>query len=253
MKTLAQQHDCLLLDLDGTVFRGHAPTPGAVQTLASVECRALFVTNNASRSANEVAAHLCELGFSAVTDDVVTSAQSAARMLAARLPAGAKVLVVGTDALAAEVEAHGGQLAGLGARDTLRTEMGYPLHGHELSLAISPLQARCGWAVGWSKGAFWGRDALLAEKQAGPARLLRGLRAVGRGVPRAEMVVLVGSTPVGVTTSGTFSPSLNVGIALALIDSAAGISDGDTVSVDVRGRPLQCEVVKPPFVDVKTR
>jgi len=157
------------------------------------------------------------------------------------------------DALAAEVEGHGGQLAGLGARDTLRTEMGYPLHGHELSLAISPLQARCGWAVGWSKEAFWGRDALLAEKQAGPARLLRGLRAVGRGVPRADMAVLSGSTPVGITTSGTFSPSLNVGIALALIDSAAGISDGDTVSVDVRGRALECEVVKPPFVDVKTR
>ena len=157
------------------------------------------------------------------------------------------------DALAAQVEAHDGQLAGLGARDTLRTEMGYPLHGHELSLAISPLQARSGWAVGWSKEAFWGRDALLAEKQAGPARLLRGLRAVGRGVPRADMTVLSGSTPVGVTTSGTFSPSLNVGIALALIDSAAGISDGDTVSVDVRGRALECEVVKPPFVDVKTR
>jgi aminomethyltransferase len=157
------------------------------------------------------------------------------------------------DALAAEVDAHGGQLAGLGARDTLRTEMGYPLHGHELSLAISPLQARCGWAVGWSKEAFWGRDSLLAEKQAGPARLLRGLRAVGRGVPRAEMTVLSGSTPVGITTSGTFSPSLNVGIALALIDSAAGISDGDRVSVDVRGRELVCEVVKPPFVDVKTR
>ena len=157
------------------------------------------------------------------------------------------------DALAAQVEAHDGQLAGLGARDTLRTEMGYPLHGHELSLAISPLQAHSGWAVGWSKEAFWGRDALLAEKQAGPARLLRGLRAVGRGVPRADMTVLSGSTPVGVTTSGTFSPSLNVGIALALIDSAAGISDGDTVSVDVRGRALECEVVKPPFVDVKTR
>jgi aminomethyltransferase len=107
--------------------------------------------------------------------------------------------------------------------------------------------------VGWSKEAFWGRDSLLAEKQAGPARLLRGLRAVGRGVPRAEMTVLSGSTPVGITTSGTFSPSLNVGIALALIDSAAGISDGDTVSVDVRGRELECEVLKPPFVDVKTR
>ena len=107
VRTLAQQHDCLLLDLDGTVFRGHAPTLGAVETLASIECRALFVTNNASRSADEVAAHLCELGFTAVNDDVVTSAQSAARMLAAQLPAGAKVLVVGTDALAAEVDAVG--------------------------------------------------------------------------------------------------------------------------------------------------
>ena len=87
MKTLAQQHDCLLLDLDGTVFRGHAPTPGAVKTLDGVQCRALFVTNNASRSADEVATHLCDLGFRATAADVVTSAQSAARMLAARLPA----------------------------------------------------------------------------------------------------------------------------------------------------------------------
>jgi aminomethyltransferase len=157
------------------------------------------------------------------------------------------------DALVAEVEARGGQLAGLGARDTLRTEMGYPLHGHELSLDISPLQARCGWAVGWSKDAFWGRDALLAEKAAGPKRSLRGLRATGRGVPRAEMSVLSGSTPVGVTTSGTFSPTLNMGIALALIDTNAGVADGDVVSVDVRGRALECEVVKPPFIDVKTR
>ena len=79
------------------------------------------------------------------------------------------------------VGAAGGELAGLGARDTLRTEMGYPLHGHELSLDISPLQARCGWAVGWKKDAFWGRDALLAEKEAGPRRLLRGLQG---GRPR---------------------------------------------------------------------
>jgi aminomethyltransferase len=157
------------------------------------------------------------------------------------------------DALLTEVESRGGQLAGLGARDTLRTEMGYPLHGHELSRDISPVQARCGWAVGWSKDAFWGRDALLAEKQAGPRRLLRGLRATGRGVPRADMTVLRDAAPVGITTSGTFSPTLNVGIALALIDSDAGIADGEVVSVDVRGRALDCEVVKPPFVDVKTR
>ncbi len=107
MTALARQYDCLLLDLDGTVFRGHAPTAGAVETLAGVECRSLFVTNNATRSADEVADHLRELGFAATADDVVTSAQSAARMLSRQLPAGEKVLVLGTDALAGEVTAVG--------------------------------------------------------------------------------------------------------------------------------------------------
>ncbi|HUL98006.1 MAG TPA: glycine cleavage system aminomethyltransferase GcvT, partial [Mycobacterium sp.] len=111
------------------------------------------------------------------------------------------------DALVEVVGELGGEPAGLGARDTLRTEMGYPLHGHELSLDISPLQARCGWAIGWRKDAFWGRDALLAEKASGPRRLLRGLRATGRGVLRPELTVLRDGTPVGVTTSGTFSPT----------------------------------------------
>lgn len=157
------------------------------------------------------------------------------------------------DALLAAVTAADGQLAGLGARDTLRTEMGYPLHGHELSADISPLQARCGWAIGWKKNAFFGRDALLAEKEAGPRRLLRGLRAVGRGVLRPELSVLDGDTTVGVTTSGTFSPTLKVGIALALIDVDAGVEDGQHVTVDVRGRGVECEVVRPPFVDPKTR
>jgi aminomethyltransferase len=157
------------------------------------------------------------------------------------------------DALVAAVERADGQLAGLGARDTLRTEMGYPLHGHELSADISPLQARCGWAIGWKKGAFFGRDALLAEKEAGPRRLLRGLRAVGRGVLRPELTVLDGDSKVGVTTSGTFSPTLKTGIALALIDSDAGVEDGQHVTVDVRGRAVECEVVRPPFVEPKTR
>jgi aminomethyltransferase len=157
------------------------------------------------------------------------------------------------DALVAAVTRADGQLAGLGARDTLRTEMGYPLHGHELSADISPLQARCGWAIGWKKGAFFGRDALLAEKEAGPRRLLRGLRAVGRGVLRPELTVLDGDTKVGVTTSGTFSPTLKTGIALALIDTDAGVEDGQHVAIDVRGRAVECEVVRPPFVDPKTR
>jgi aminomethyltransferase len=160
------------------------------------------------------------------------------------------------DALVDAVGSAGGELAGLGARDTLRTEMGYPLHGHELSLDISPLQARCGWAIGWKKDAFWGRDELLAEKEAGPKRVLRGLRALGRGVLRPDLTVLDGDTPIGVTTSGTFSPTLKVGIALALIDTdvnGAAIADGQTVSVDVRGRGVECELVKPPFIEAKTR
>jgi aminomethyltransferase len=115
------------------------------------------------------------------------------------------------------------------------------------------LQARCGWAIGWKKGAFFGRDALLAEKEAGPRRLLRGLRAVGRGVLRPELTVLDGESKVGVTTSGTFSPTLKTGIALALIDTDAGVEDGQHVAVDVRGRAVECEVVRPPFVDPKTR
>ncbi|MGC2653777.1 MAG: glycine cleavage system aminomethyltransferase GcvT [Mycobacterium sp.] len=157
------------------------------------------------------------------------------------------------DALLAAVERAGGQLAGLGARDTLRTEMGYPLHGHELSADISPLQARCGWAIGWKKDAFFGRDALLAEKADGPRRLLRGLRAVGRGVLRPGLPVLDGDTQIGVTTSGTFSPTLKIGIALALIDTDADVADGQHVRVDVRGRSLECEVVRPPFVAANTR
>ncbi|WP_422746418.1 glycine cleavage system aminomethyltransferase GcvT [Mycobacterium sp. WMMD1722] len=157
------------------------------------------------------------------------------------------------DALLEAVRAAGGEPAGLGARDTLRTEMGYALHGHELSPEISPLQARVGWAIGWRKDAFWGRDALLAEKAAGPERLLRGLRAVGRGVLRPDLTVYDGDTAIGVTTSGTFSPSLKVGIALALLDTAHEVADGSRVEVDVRGRRVECDVVKPPFLTAKTR
>ena len=156
-------------------------------------------------------------------------------------------------ALITEVEAAGGQAAGLGARDTLRTEMGYPLHGHELSLDITPNQARTGWAVGWKKPEFWGKAALEQEKADGPRRTLMGLRALDRGVLRQGQTVLRDGAPVGETTSGTFSPSLKVGIALALLDTDAKLEPGDEVEVDVRGRKLRATVVKPPFVDTKTK
>jgi glycerol-1-phosphatase len=107
VKSIAQEYDCLLIDLDGTVFRGAQPTDGAVQSLDEVHSRKLFVTNNASRSADEVAAHLRDLGFGATGDDVVTSAQSAAHLLAGELPPNSRVLIVGTEALANEITAVG--------------------------------------------------------------------------------------------------------------------------------------------------
>ncbi|MBY0443187.1 MAG: HAD-IIA family hydrolase [Mycobacteriaceae bacterium] len=113
MKTLAQEYDCLLVDLDGTVFHGQRPIDGAAQSLAELPGRALFITNNASRSAAEVAEHLGTCGVSATKDDVVTSAQVAASVLAKQLPAGSPVLIVGTQSLADEI-------AGVGLRPVRR-------------------------------------------------------------------------------------------------------------------------------------
>ena len=158
------------------------------------------------------------------------------------------------DALVETAREHGGMPAGLGARDTLRTEMGYPLHGQDLTEEISPVQAGSTWAVGWKKDEFWGRTALVAEKAAGPERKLRGLLLTDRGVPRGHMSVLDDAgKPVGETTSGTFSPTLKQGIALALIDTAAGLENGASVAIDVRGRKLAATIVPLPFVESHVR
>jgi aminomethyltransferase len=151
------------------------------------------------------------------------------------------------DALFAAGQPFGITACGLGARDTLRTEMGYPLHGQDITPEVTPNEARLGWAVGWKKDAFWGREPLLAEKETGPKRLLRGLLATGRAIPRPGMrVLLVADVPLGQVTSGTFSPTLKKGIGLALI--ASQVTDGAEVSVDVRGRREVFTVTKPPFV-----
>ncbi len=152
------------------------------------------------------------------------------------------------DAIMAAGQAYDIAACGLGARDTLRTEMGYPLHGQDISLDITPVQARLGWAVGWKKPAFWGRSVLSAERAAGPARRLLGLEARGRGIPRPGMsVVDADGSPVGVVTSGTFSPTRRVGIGLALLE--ARVSEGDEVAVDVRSRREAFAVRRPPFVE----
>ena len=144
MTTLAQQHDCLLLDLDGTVFRGHEPTEGAIGALGATQTRTLFVTNNASRAAEEVAAHLRELGFTADAADVVTSAQSAARLIAQQLAAGSKVLVVGTEALAAEITGVGLHPVRLFADDPAGVIQGHSTSTGWADLAEAALAIRAG-------------------------------------------------------------------------------------------------------------
>lgn len=156
------------------------------------------------------------------------------------------------DAIMAAGAEHGILACGLGARDTLRTEMGYPLHGQDISLEVTPVQARLGWAVGWKKDAFWGREALSAEREAGPQRVLRGIVATGRGIPRPHMSVsLTADVPVGEVTSGTFSPTLRQGIGLALVSSS--VAPDAEVGVDIRGRREIFRLVKPPFLDPSVR
>ena len=144
------------------------------------------------------------------------------------------------------VVAAGVQPAGLGARDTLRLEAGLPLHGQELGPGITPLQAGLGWVVGWSKPTFRGRDALLAERERGVARELRGIATEGRRPPRAGCDVRLEDESIGVVTSGNFSPVLGHGIALAFL--RPGLEAGTTVTVDVRGSLLPGRLVPTPFV-----
>lgn len=146
---------------------------------------------------------------------------------------------------------YDGLACGLGARDTLRTEMGYALHGQDLSPQITPVMARAGWAVGWDKPTFWGKEALSRQRAEKSGPLARGLLVTGRGIPRPGCTVTSSAgDAAGTVTSGTFSPTLKQGIALALLDRAVTV--GDEVSIDVRGRDVAAQVVAPPFVEAKT-
>ena len=156
------------------------------------------------------------------------------------------------DALVEAMKPFDGLICGLGARDTLRTEMGYPLHGHELSLEISPVQASAGWAIGWKKDSFRGSEVLQSQREAGTVRTLKALKSNDRGIPRAGMSVKrADGKEIGVVTSGTFSPTLKVGIALALLDPEYAV--GDAVIIDVRGRESSATINSLPFVPSHVR
>ena len=156
------------------------------------------------------------------------------------------------DAITDVIAPMGGLVCGLGARDTLRTEMGYPLHGHELSLQISPVEASASWAVGWKKESFIGSEILKGQKEGGASRKSFAIKSLDRGIPRAGMSVKNSNGEiVGEITSGTFSPSLKIGIGLALLNSDVEV--GQTLVIDVRGRDSQCVVVNLPFVTSHVR
>jgi len=140
---------------------------------------------------------------------------------------------------------------GLAARDMLRTEMGYALYGHEISGKVTPVEAGLMWITRLEKGAFIGRKAVLARRKSGPARRLIGLKLSGRGIPREHYPVVCDGRSVGGVTSGMYSPLAGCGMAMAYVETA--VADSDQLAVDIRGRHIAAERVKPPFIRSNVR
>jgi aminomethyltransferase len=135
---------------------------------------------------------------------------------------------------------------GLGARDTLRLEMGYCLYGNDISRDTNPLEAGLGWVTKLKKGPFVGRDRLLEVKESGIRRRLSGLQVAGHEIPRPGYPIYDGQAEVGVVTSGGFGPSVGKGIALGYVPSELA-QEGLELQIGVRGRRVQARTTKPPF------
>ena len=147
---------------------------------------------------------------------------------------------------------YGIQPIGLGARDTLRIEMGYPLYGNEIDDNPTPLDAGLGWVVKFDKGEFLGRESLLKQKEKKEQRQkLVGLKLLARGVPRAHYQISKNGEPVGEVASGTFSPTLKTGIGLCYVTSESDI--GNHLDVKIRDQLVPAEVVKLPFVPSRVK
>ncbi|MEV5835335.1 HAD-IIA family hydrolase [Nocardia sp. NPDC052112] len=220
MKRLRERYEALLLDLDGTLYRGPEVIEGAPDALADsvVAQRLVYVTNNASRGPDVVARHLAELGFAAETDDVVTSAQAAARLLAERLDSGATVLIVGTDDLAKEVEA-------VGLRAIRRFNGAAPdavVQGHSPETAWPDL-AEAAYAL--SADALWvaaNTDKTLPNE--------RGL-APGNGAMVAALRAASGREPL--VAGKPYAPLLEDALVRAGTRSALVV--GDRLDTDIEG------------------
>jgi aminomethyltransferase len=153
-------------------------------------------------------------------------------------------------ALWGDALAHGKDLGlvpvGLGARDTLRLEMGYALYGHEIDETTTPLDAGLEWAVDFGKTDFVGKAALAAQRSRGLTRRLVGFELIDKGVPRQGHPILADGAVAGVVTSGNLSPSLDKGVGMGYMD-AARAAEGTPIEIDIRGKRKRAVVVKPPF------
>ena len=145
-------------------------------------------------------------------------------------------------------EPEGLKACGLGARDTLRLEMKYPLYGHELSDSTHPLEAGLGWVVKLDKEDFLGKHALVAAKERGIRRTLVGFTLLSRGIPRQGYAISNedGTQVIGEVTSGTQSPSLNQPIGVGYVEKS-NAAVGTRLTIDIRGNKIPAEVVPTPF------
>ncbi|MEW6545160.1 MAG: glycine cleavage system aminomethyltransferase GcvT [Nitrospirota bacterium] len=160
------------------------------------------------------------------------------------VPAG-RALALWTELLAVG-KAAGLKPAGLGARDLLRLEMAYLLYGNDISEDTTPIEAGADWVVSFEKGDFIGREALWRQKSQGSARRLAAFELLEKAVPRHGFKILADGRQVGEVTSGNLSPILQKGIGLGYLPpSLAGV--GSAMTVDIRGRLVPAQVVKPPF------
>lgn len=211
-----------------------------VQPLVDVDCRAMrYYTTSPCRlqglAGAEGAALVSRTGYTGEDGvELIVAAGAAERLWQRLVDAGARPM-------------------GLGARDTLRLEAAMPLYGHELSESINPYEAGLGFAVQLEGREFVGREALAAIAAAGPRRRRIGLELDARRVPREHFPVLCDGQVVGEVTSGTFSPTLDRPIAMALVDSAsadaAGLPDSsaDRWAIDIRGTATSARRVELPF------
>lgn len=149
-------------------------------------------------------------------------------------------------ALLAAGEPEGIVPCGLGARDTLRLEVAYPLYGHELGDEINPLEARLGWIVKLNKGDFLGRDSIAMLKEKGLSKKLVGLELLGRGIPRQDYTLLKDGRVIGKITSGTHSPTLKKAVGLGFVENEFS-EPGTELEVQIRDHCVKAIVVKTPF------